>query len=94
MMLFLIFVQIHDTLTYFYLRIGLSVAPELVRRRYAVRRNLLLADRILSPCQNLSKTFMLRSGEVETVEVHYFVPGRYEVMDKLLLRIRTSVNFS
>ncbi len=31
------FVQIHDTLTYFYLRIGRGVAPELVRRQYAVR---------------------------------------------------------
>jgi hypothetical protein len=34
-----------------------------------------------------------RSREVETIEVHHFVPGRYKVMDKLLLRVRTSVDF-
>ena len=62
----------------------------------AIRRplNRLLADRVSSPCQNPSKTFMLRSRKVEAIKVHHLVPGRYEVMDKLLLRIRTSVDFS
>ncbi len=64
------------------------------RRRYAVRWNRLLADRVSSPCQNPSKTFMLRSRKVEAIKVHHLVPGRYEVMDKLLLRIQTSVDFS
>ena len=54
----------------------------------------LLADRVSSPCQNPSKTFMLRSRKVEAIKVHHLVPGRYEAMDKLLLRIRTSVDFS
>ena len=40
-----------------------------------------------------SKTFMLRSGEVEAVEVHDLIPGCHEVMDKLLLRVGTPVNF-
>jgi hypothetical protein len=34
-----------------------------------------------------------RSRQVETIEVHHLVPGRYKVMDKLLLRVRTSVDF-
>src|SRR5208283_4761708 len=36
---------------------------------------------------------MLRSGEVETVEVHDFVPHRYEVVQELLLGVLTSVDF-
>ena len=36
---------------------------------------------------------MLRSGEVEAIKVHHLVPGRYEVLDKLLLRVRASVDF-
>jgi hypothetical protein len=63
-------------------------------REAAVRWNRLLADRVSSPCQNPSKTFMLRSCKVEAIKVHHLVPGRDEVMDKLLLRIRTSVDFS
>jgi len=50
------------------------------------------ADRFFVACQKPSKRFMLRSGEVETVKVHDFVPGRHEVLDKLLLRIRASVD--
>jgi len=34
-----------------------------------------------------------RSGEVEAVKVHYFVPSRYEVVQELLLRVLTGVNF-
>ena len=40
-----------------------------------------------------SKTFMLRSGEVETVKVHDFVPHRYKVVHELLLGVLTSVDF-
>jgi hypothetical protein len=32
-----------------------------------------------------SKAIRLRSGEVETVQVHYFVPRRHEVVQELLL---------
>jgi hypothetical protein len=35
--------------------------------------------------QKPSKTFMLRSGEVETVKVHDFVPHHYKVVQELLL---------
>ncbi len=49
---------------------------------------------IHSLIQKPLKTFMLRSGEVEAIKVHHLVPGRDEVMDKLLLRIRTSIDFS
>jgi len=45
------------------------------------------------PCQKPSKKFMLRSGEVETVKVHYFVPHRYKVVQELLLRVLTSIDF-
>ena len=31
--------------------------------------------------------------KVETIKVHHLVPSRYKVMDKLLLRVRTSVDF-
>ena len=37
---------------------------------------------------------MLRSGEVEAIKVHHLVPGRDEVLDELLLRIRTSIDLS
>ena len=37
------------------------------------------------PCQKPSNTFMRRSGEVETVKVHDFVPHRYKVAQELLL---------
>ena len=40
-----------------------------------------------------SKTFLLRSGEVEAVKVHYFVPSRYEVVQEFLLRVVASVDF-
>ena len=38
------------------------------------------------------KTFMLRSGEVEAIQVHDLGPGRHEVLDKLLLRVRASID--
>src|ERR1035441_10130519 len=34
-----------------------------------------------------------RSGEVETVEVHDFFPRGYEVVQELLLGVRTSIDF-
>src|SRR4030042_2761016 len=37
--------------------------------------------------------FRLRSGEVETVKVHYFFPHRYKVVQKLLLGGLTAVGF-
>jgi hypothetical protein len=40
------------------------------------------------------KVYRLRSRKVEAIKVHHLVPGRYKVMDKLLLRIRTSIDFS
>ena len=43
------------------------------------------------------KTFQaypLRSRKVEAIQVHHLVPGRHEVIDKLLLRVRASVDFS
>ena len=32
---------------------------------------------------------MLRSGKIEAIKVHYLGLGRHEVLDKLLLRVRT-----
>ncbi len=46
-----------------------------------------------SPCQKPSKTFVLRSSEVETVKLHDFVPHRYKVVQELLLGVLTSVDF-
>jgi hypothetical protein len=40
------------------------------------------------------KTFMLQSGDVEAIKVHHLGPGRHEVLDKLILRVRTSVDLS
>ena len=36
---------------------------------------------------------MLRSGEVKTVKVHYFIPHRYKVVNELLLGVVTCVDF-
>jgi hypothetical protein len=52
-------------------------------------------------CEDLfrrDQLFFLCAGtfsqlKVETIKVHHLVPGRYEVMDELLLRVRTSVDF-
>ncbi|OGB93544.1 MAG: hypothetical protein A2Z31_08990 [candidate division NC10 bacterium RBG_16_65_8] len=38
--------------------------------------------------------YPLRSRKVEAIQVHHLVPGRHEVIDKLLLRVRASVDFS
>ncbi len=70
-----------------------SSAVPVQRRRYAVRWNRLLADRFFATLSEAPKTFMLRSGEVETVKVHDFVPHRYKVMQELLLGVITSVDF-
>ena len=37
------------------------------------------------------QTCMLR-GEIETIKVHHFGPGCHEVVDKLLLGVRTSID--
>ena len=63
------------------------------RRRDAVRWNRLLADRFLPSCQKPSKTLTRRSGEVETVKVHDFVPCRHKIVQELLPGVLTSVNF-
>ena len=34
-----------------------------------------------------------RLRNVETIKVHHLVPGPYKVVDELLLRVRTSVDF-
>ena len=36
---------------------------------------------------------MLRSGEVESVKVHYLVPHRYKVVHELLQGVLTSIDF-
>jgi cysteine desulfurase/selenocysteine lyase len=48
------------------------------------RRELLEA---MPPDPRPSATYLLRSGEVESIEVHYLVPGGDEVLDELLLRV-------
>src|SRR6185312_6121552 len=40
----------------------------------------------------LSCIVVLRSGEVEAIEVHHLVPGRDEIVDELLLGVGTSVD--
>ena len=55
--------------------------------------NRLAGDRFVSPGQKPSKAFMLRSGEVEAIEVHHLVPGRDKVVDELLLGVSTGVDF-
>ena len=48
---------------------------------------------LLPPFQKPSKTIILRSGEVETVKVHCFIPHCYKVVQELLLGVLTSVEF-
>jgi hypothetical protein len=40
------------------------------------------------------KGYRLGSRKVEAIKVHHLVPGRYKVMDKLLLCVRASIDFS
>ena len=62
------------------------------RRRYAIRWNRLLTA--FSPlCHKSSKTLMLRSRKVEAIQVNHLIPGRDKVVNELLLRVGTSVNF-
>jgi hypothetical protein len=63
------------------------------RQRYAVRCNRLLADRFFTALSEAIEKFMLRSGDVETVKIHYFVPHHYKVVHELLLGVRTCVDF-
>ena len=63
---------------------------------YPQERLILPATRLTvfsPPGQKPSKTIMLRSGEVETVEVHDFVPYRYKVVQELLLGVLACVDF-
>ena len=39
------------------------------------------------------KIYAPRSLQVEAIEVHHLGPGRDEVADELLLRVRTAINF-
>ena len=39
------------------------------------------------------KGYRLGSRKVEAIKVHHLVPSRYKVMDKLLLRVRTCIDF-
>jgi hypothetical protein len=48
---------------------------------------------LLPPIQKQSTKFMLRSGEVETVKVHYFIPRCNKIVQELLLGVLTSVDF-
>ena len=51
-------------------------------------------DNLLAPeMWGLKRAFLLRSGEVEAVKVHYLVPRRYEVVHELLLGVLASVDF-
>ena len=34
------------------------------------------------------------SAEIEVIQIHHLGPGRHEVADELLLRVRTSIGFS
>ena len=51
--------------------------------RYAVQNTL----------QKPSQTFMRRLCEVEAIKVHYLVPRRYKVVQKLLLGVLTTIDF-
>jgi hypothetical protein len=69
-----------------------------IRRRSPIRISVipsffLLIDTLEPSFQKPSKTFMLRSGKVESVKVHDFVPHRYKVVKEFLLGILTSVDF-
>jgi hypothetical protein len=56
-------------------------------------RFLIIRFAVQNTLQKPSKTLMLRSSEVEAVKVHYLVPHRYKVVQKLLLGVLTSVDF-
>jgi hypothetical protein len=45
-------------------------------------------------CARAGSAFALRSLEVEAIEVHHLGPGRYEVVDELVLGIGTCVDFA
>ena len=44
------------------------------------------------PGDKTFKAYPPRSRKVEAIKVHHLGPGRHEVLDKLLLRIRASVD--
>src|SRR6266478_9182360 len=55
-------------------------------------RILIIRYAIQNTLRNLSMTLSLNSGEVKAIQVHHLVPGRDKVMDKLRLRVRTSIH--
>ena len=70
-----------------------SVSVQNIRQFVAVIAFLIIRFAVQNSLQKPSKTFMLRSGEVEAVKVHYLVPCRYKVVQELLLGVLTSIDF-
>jgi hypothetical protein len=56
-------------------------------------RILIILFSVQHTLQKPSQRFGLPSGQVEAVEVHDLVPHRYKVVQELLLRVLTSVDF-
>ena len=73
-------------------------SSEVFRNRLAIATSSISSG--MTGCQvktDQHKTFegnSLRSRQVEAIKVHHLVPGSYKVMDELLLRARTSIDFS
>ena len=63
-------------------------------RRCAVRWSRLLAGHFFVALAEALEDAMQRSGEVETVKVHDFIPHRHKVVQELLLGVLTAVDFS
>ena len=82
---------IHETMDFAPARILRASEGEFVQTRGLLR--------VWSPLYRLTgnlrfpKTFLLRSGDVETVKVHHFVPYCNKVVEELLLGVLTSVDF-
>ena len=72
---------------------GVAVAARAVAHHRFSLLDKVLGHASVDVDQKPSKTFMLRSGEVETVKVHDFVPHRYKVMQEQLQGVLTSVDF-
>jgi len=70
-----------------------SVSVQNIRQIVTVIAFLIIRFEAQNTLQKPLKMFMLRSGEVEAVKVHYLVPCRYKVVQELLLGILTSIDF-
>gem|GEM_PF-5049911 len=82
----------------FYLSLGsqitaIMLGPRLRPFMLAIELFFLQTNAFEPPCQKPSKMFMLRSGKVESVKVHDFVPYRYKVVQEFPLGVLTSVDF-